>query len=208
MRGSPRAAGAVSTMWSRWRRVNGSWNPASSIATTAETPESAQFNHDARLVWNRSRDRANWSQSACAAFAVSCSLTNKKQGDGGSDERRRNWANGPAHPWQIQSRGGHYEQEMGHGRLLGSRFRLRPAMAADRRPEEDPGAHHRPRAEGNARQRHRIRQEAPVPAQEFPDPGEARAARPAGAEGTRRHGPEPRCRRHGGRDHRALRLPL
>ncbi len=46
------------------------------------------------------------------------------------------------------------------------------------------------------------------PAQEFPDPGQARPARPARAEGAGRHGREPCLRRHGGRDHRPLRLPV
>ena len=81
-------------------------------------------------------------------------------------------------------------------------------MAAHRRAEEDSGADHRAGAEGDARQRHRIRQEAAVPAQELPDPRQARPARPAGAEGAGRHGPEPCLRRHGRGDHRPLRLPL
>ena len=57
-----------------------------------------------------------------------------------------------------------------------------------------------------ARQRRRIRQEAALPAQEFRGPGQARPARPDRAQGAGRHGREPCLRRHGGGDHRALRL--
>src|SRR5262249_23156214 len=39
----------------------------------------AHFNHNVRLVWNRAGNSADWSLSACAAFAVSCSLNNKNR---------------------------------------------------------------------------------------------------------------------------------
>ena len=87
-------------------------------------------------------------------------------------------------------------------------LRIRSAMAADRRAEEAAEDAHRSLPELDARECRRERQEAPLPAQEFPDPRQARLPRPDRAEGTGRHGPEPCGRGDGGGDHRALRLPL
>ncbi len=71
-------------------------------------------------------------------------------------------------------------------------YRVRSAVAADRRAEEAAEDAHRSLPDLDARERGRERQEAHLSAQEFRDPGQARLPRPDRAEGTGRHGREPR----------------
>src|SRR5690606_2975024 len=99
-------------------------------------------------------------------------------------------------------------QNVGQGGVLGPGVRVRSALASHRRAEGSAG-NPDPSVPGiDARERGRERSEAPVPAQELRDARPPRVSRLAGAEGTRRDGPEP-CRGgdDGGND-RPLRLPV
>ena len=87
-------------------------------------------------------------------------------------------------------------------------LRVRPAVGADRRAEGAAGQAHPGLRRDAAAQRRPVRHRPGLPARELREAGRTGPARPVRPAEVGRAGREPRLRRHGGGDHRPLRLPL